>query len=65
MSEQTEYLLTDREKEYVLALQHQIDHVTAPLVSAMRGALELIVRQQALPGNWSLSEDKTKLIRQE
>jgi len=57
---QTEYVLTAEEKEEMAVYTKAI----AEVHSQMAPALRMIIRQQHLTGNWALSPEGTKMLRQ-
>jgi hypothetical protein len=56
-----EYELTDSERGLLL----QLDKAISDLLQQRHGAMMLIAKQQNLEGNWSMSEDRRKFVRQE
>lgn len=50
-------------REYISDLQKQISQIQDRAMVAMQTALELEVRRNKLKGAWKISEDGTKIIR--
>jgi hypothetical protein len=59
MMSETEYPLDERTRSWIAECNAQIHN----LATQMNGALNLICRQNGLPGQWRLAPDGTKLVR--
>lgn len=57
---QTEYILTPEEQAELAVYLKAIAEVQQQMAPAMR----MIIRQQHLEGNWALSSDGTKMLKQ-
>jgi hypothetical protein len=68
MESQTEYKLSDVERTLLAdieqAAQQAAQQAVAPFNAQSQAVLSLVYRQQALVGNWKLSDDKTALVKQ-
>jgi hypothetical protein len=64
-----EYVLSEIERRLLCEIETEAQRAaasaTAPFRAQSDGALTLIFRQQGLTGAWKLSDDKTRLVKQE
>ena len=65
----TEYVLSQAERGLLVELEANALRAAresfVPFTLQTQGVLALIYRQQNLVGNWKLTDDKTRLVKQE
>ena len=61
----TEFALDEGTKQYIAELNTQANAAAQPFIQRIQAALELTVRLAKLEGEWAISTDGTKLVRQD